>query len=198
MIRGGCKALARAGLAALVIAGTMGAAQAQGEPATIKRATELRDGPGESAKVLAPLAAQTQVQRLTERQGPWVKVATGSGPSGWVHMFDLGPASGTAGSIASGGAGMLRAVTGLFSKRGTTPITTPTATVGIRGLSAEDLASAQPNMPAVTQMEALRQSEDQARRFAQSSSLAALRVPDLPSTPKPGSAPASGNTESAQ
>src|SRR3989442_1362868 len=74
MIRGGCKALARAGLAALVIVGTMGAAQAQGEPATIKRATELRAGPGESAKVLAPLAAQTQVQRLTERQGPWVKV----------------------------------------------------------------------------------------------------------------------------
>lgn len=77
--------------------------------------------------------------------------------------------------------GVLRGVTNLFSKPGAPrPVSTATSTIGIRGLGAEDLAQAQPNLEAVGQMEALRQSESQAREFAGQASLVPVRVDPLP------------------
>ena len=68
--------------------------------------------------------------------------------------------------------------------------TTATATVGIRGLSAEDIANAQPNPAAVTQAEKMRLSADQARQFASTAPLKPRSVEALPEPPRP----ASGNT----
>lgn len=157
------------------------AAHAQEEAAVMKRPAELREAPGESARSLVLLQAQAPVTRLVGRQGPWVQVRNGTGATGWVHLFDLGPASG--GSVGSNAAtGALRGITGLFSKGGTQRgATTPTSTIGIRGLGAEDLAQAQPNAAAVAQMESLRQSEGQAREFAREAALAQVNVPPLPS-----------------
>ncbi len=86
-------------------------------------------------------------------------------------------------STASG----LRSVGGLFGGGSTT---TATATVGIRGLSAEDIANAQPNPAAVTQAEKMRLSADQARQFASAAPLKPRSVEALPEPPRP----ASGNT----
>lgn len=172
------KAVWRVGMGLpLALACTLAQAQAVGEAAMTRRAAELRESPGETGRSLASLPAQAPVTRLAERHGPWVQVRTSTGATGWLHLFDVGPAQG---GQSGGASGVLRGVTSLFNRGSPQGITTATSTIGIRGLGAEDLANAQPNLPAVTQMEALRQSEGQAREFASKSSLAAVPVDPLP------------------
>jgi hypothetical protein len=181
MIRRAIEGVRRAGIAALplALACTLVQAQTSGEAAVTRRAAELRETPGDTGRSLAALPAQSPVTRLAERHGAWVQVKSSTGTTGWLHMFDVGPAQG--GSQSQGGAsGVLRGVTSLFNRGGPPTTTTATSTIGIRGLGAEDLANAQPNLPAVTQMEALRQTENQARDFANRSSLAAVPVDPLP------------------
>lgn len=158
-------------------------AQAQEETVVVRRATEVREQPGES-RSLASLQAEASVTRLADRQGPWVRVRTGAGVVGWVHLFDLGTA-GSAGASSGGGAsGLFRGVTRLFGKPAPTSASN-SATIGIRGLGAEDLAQAQPDTAAVSRMEALRVTEPQARQFAREAGLAAQTVEPLPAPPPP-------------
>jgi hypothetical protein len=193
-----------ASLLALLGAVLCGSVQAQqGEQAVMKRAAQLRQMPSESARSLASLPAQEPVTRLGERQGAWIQVQTGAGASGWVHMFDLGPGTGVSSSAtaapASGGnavTGSLRGITSLL--RGSPqPSTVATSTIGIRGLGAEDLARAQPNLNAVAQMEQLRQGEAGAREFAAEAALAPATVPALP-TPSRRAPPGGGNANPGQ
>jgi len=184
MIRIATHSVPRAGFcAALILALASPLALAQGEAAVTQRATDLREGPADSGRSLASLPAQSPLTRLGERQGPWVRVRTDAGATGWLHLFDVGPASGTGSKLASSA---LRGVTSLFAKGGpSTAITVPTSTIGVRGLSAEDLAKAQPNPAAVGQMEAFRQNESQARAFAGAAALQAVAVDPLPAPPRP-------------
>lgn len=167
-----------ASVAVALAAALAGLAHAQ-ETALTRRPAELREAPSDTARSLMSLPAQTQLARGTERQGPWLQVRTASGTTGWVHLFDLGPAAGAA--TASGGGngvgGALRGITGLF--RGNEPVHAGT-TAGIRGLGAEDIARANPNPAAVAQMERLRQSESDARTFAAAAGLQAAAVPPAP------------------
>lgn len=195
----GCAATA-CRILALIVAFGCGPVQAQqGEPAMLKRPAELRDAPGETGRALAALPAQEPVTRLGPRQGPWIQVQTGAGVAGWVHMFDVGPAAAGAGAApASGNAlgGGLRGITSLF--RGSSPAPrVATSTIGIRGLEAEDLARAQPDLNAVGRMERLRQDENGARQFAAEAALAAATVPALLAPPR-GSAPQGGNSNPQQ
>lgn len=171
-----------------VAAGLAPAASAQ-EAAVTRRATELRDAPGDKGRSIAALPAQSAVTRTSERQGPWVQVRTDAGATGWVHLFDIGPASAAKeGGSTAGNA--LRSVTGLF---GGSRQTQTGSTAGIRGLDAQDLANAQPNPGAVTQMEALRQNEADARTFARNASWSPATVEELPQparrTASPGGIP---------
>ncbi|PTT15916.1 SH3 domain-containing protein [Acidovorax sp. HMWF029] len=179
-------------LAGVALALVAGAVPAQ-EAAVVKRATHLRDSPADTGASVAPLEANTAVTRSSERKGPWTKVSTPQGTTGWVHMFDLAPASGAAaGNTTTGG---LRGLGGLFGgNSGTT--TTATSTVGIRGLDAEDIAKAQPNPAAVGKVEGLRVNADQARQFASSASLHARDVPAMaqPALPSGGSGSRSGGS----
>jgi hypothetical protein len=180
--------------AAAVLSGLLmmatGAAQSQSEQVQVKRPAELRDGPGESARSLASLAVQTQVTRLGERQGPWIKVSTGAAPGtvGWLHMFDVGapntPAQG--GNVASSA---LRGLTGLFNKGSGRQANLATSTVGIRGLGSEDIANAQPNPAAVSQVEAMRVDAGHASQFALGASLSPQAVDALPVPAPPRTVP---------
>ena len=171
------KYLLVAGTVAMLAAGA--AAQSQPDTLTIKRATELRDGPSESARSVAPLPLQTAVTRLGARQGPWIEVRTAHGASGWVHMFDAGTAAPSQGGSNTTGA--LRGITSFFGKGTAQPATTTaTSTIGISGLGAEDIANAQPNLEAVARVEAMRQDANQARQFGNSASLVAQAVAPLP------------------
>ena len=162
-------------IAALLLA-CVSLASAQ-EAAIIKRATEMRDKPG-GVGTPTPLDAQTLVTRLPDRQGAWVQVRTATGTTGWVHLFDLAPASGSAAAQPdAAGSGGLRGVTNLFSRSNTT---TSTSASGIRGLGAEDLARATPNPAAVAQMEGLRVNEQDALAFARRAALRPVAVQPLP------------------
>jgi len=172
-----------------------GGAYAQSPPdtLTIKRATELREGPGESARGIAPLPLQSQVTRLGARQGPWIEVRTAQGASGWVHMFDAGTALPAQGGSTTTGA--LRGITSFFV-RGTAQPATQTATIGIRGLGAEDITNAQPNLEALTRVEAMRIDAAQARQFGSAAPLVALAVAPLPvpAPPIPATGTGGGST----
>ncbi len=154
---------------------------AQTDTVTVKRDAQLRESAAESAPSLVALPVQTQLTRLTARQGPWIEVRTAQGQTGWVHMFDIGTApAAKGGNIATGA---LRGLTGLFG-RGNTLAPTRTTTVGIRGLGAEEIANAQPNLAAVTLAESLRMDATQAQQFAATANLAVQRVEPLPVPPR--------------
>jgi hypothetical protein len=177
----------------IVLAAVMCSTQAfaQSDVVTTKRATELHDAPGETSRSLAQLPPQTPVTRLGPRQGPWIEVRTTQGSSGWVHMFDIGSTLPAQGGNSATGA--LRSLTSFFGKGSpqAPATTTATATIGIRGLGAEDIANAQPNLEAVTRAEGLRQNAAQARQFGTGASLVGMAVDPLP-VPAPATQSAGG------
>jgi len=154
----------------------------QGETVQIKRAAHLRDGPSESSRSLMPLALQTSVVRLGEKQGAWIKVSASDNIEGWVHMFDVTAPASASTSTGNVGTSALRGITGFFNRgSGQAPgNNVATSTLGIRGLGAENLNNAQPNVAAVAQLEALRVNAAQARQFGAAASLETRPVDPLP------------------
>lgn len=180
---------------ALLVLALLGSLSAQAQDALFtKRQTTLREGPAESATALATLPAQTALTRQPTRQGAWVQVKTAAGASGWIHLFDVGPATEQS-SVASAATCALRGLSNLFNRGSAQNQNTSgtTATVGIRGLGAEDIANAQPNLAALAQAEGLRQDATQAKRFATEAGLSARTVDALP-VPAP---PAPANNTNA-
>lgn len=183
---------ARLGLLAALFCSTAAWSQspAPGETVVIKRAAQLREGPTESSRSMMALALQTSVVRLGEKQGAWIKVSTPDKTQGWVHMFDVTAPAAAGGSAASAGASALRGISSFFN-RGTAQApgsTVATSTLGIRGLGAENLNNAPPNLAAVTQAESLRVDAAQARQFAATAALVVRSVDPLPVPDAPASA----------
>ncbi len=179
--------------ALLALAASCVVAQTTGDALLVKRGAELREAPGDAARSLAPLALQTPLTRLPARQGAWIQVRMANGTTGWVHMFDVG--TGSAPSTTSNAAtGALRGISNFFN-RGSAQAntTTATSTVGIRGLGAEDIANAQPNLAALSQVDAMRQDATQARRFAANAALQIRIIEPLPAPPAPVAAGATSN-----
>lgn len=189
-------------MAISVLLACSGAALAQNETVLVKRPAQLREAPGDSARSLASLPVQTAVTRLGnsqggqgERQGAWIKVRMADGTLGWLHMFDITAANasmqGGTGGASGVGVGALRSLSSFFNKGSTQAPgnTLATSTVGIRGLGAEDLANAQPNLAALAQTGAMRVDAAQARQFAGTASLVSRPVEPLPAPASPVAAP---------
>lgn len=191
MIRIAPPPLRRAALAGAFLLALPALAQ---EDAVTRRGTELRDGPAAAARSVTALPAGSPVTRLPRRQGAWVQVRTAEGVTGWMHLFDVGPA--TVGEAGGGVGQVLRGVTGLLG--GATPARTATSASGIRGLDAEDLARAQPDAAAVGRMEALRQGEREAQGFAARAGLRATVVEPLPAPVAAGTLSADPAQQEAQ
>ena len=163
-----------------------GLAQAQTDTTQLKRQAELRQSPSDTSASVATLPALTALTRLPERQGPWLRVKTAAGQTGWIHMFDVGSAAAATPSTGNAASGALRGLTNFFSGGASKPTTTTaTSTVGIRGLGSEDIANAQPNLDALKNAEALRTDASQAQRFATDAQLAVRTVPPLPAPEPP-------------
>jgi hypothetical protein len=185
---------------ALCFAATAGA---QTDTLWVKRNVELRQSPDPASASLGPLAAKSMLTRMPARQGAWIQVKTTAGKTGWIHMFDA--SSSTAPSAAATAtADTLRGFTNFLTGGGPSrSVSTNTATAGIRGLDAEDIANAQPNLGALSKTESLRQNAEQARQFAQDLSLTSRTVEPLtvPPDPLPTSSPGatgSNNKEGTQ
>jgi hypothetical protein len=161
------------------------AAGAQTDTLWVKRNVELRQNPDPKSESLGTLAAKSSLTRLPARQGAWIQVKTSAGKAGWIHMFDASTSAAPS-AAATATADTLRGVTNfLTGGSATRSMNTSTATAGIRGLDAEDIANAQPNLGALSKTEGLRQNAEQARQFAQDLSLVHRTVEPLAVPPDP-------------
>lgn len=143
---------------------------AQSEVVT-NTATELRAAPDDTAVVIRRLGVRTPVQSL-ERRGAWTRVKSGD-DTGWVRMMDLrGGATVVVDEKSSSGgwlAGFNRLLSG-GSSRGNQRA--QSATVGIRGITEEDLKNADPDPAAYSSMKSYAASDSSARLLASQGKLA--------------------------
>ena len=152
-------------LAALVL---LFPALALAEPATVIRATELKQSPATDAASVAPLAENARVDAL-ERKGGWTRVKAEGGAEGWVRMLALRYAG--AGEAKQGDAGISQILN--VARTGTSGAQ---VTTGVRGLDAEQLANAKPNAAELKKMERYAASRDSAEGFAAKGKLSAQRL----------------------
>jgi len=143
-------------------------ALALAEPATVVRATDLKQSPATDAATLAPLAESARVQAL-ERKGGWTRVKTEAGAEGWVRMLTLRYAG--AGEAQSGDSGIVQLLNVARSGTSGTQVTT-----GVRGLDAELLANARPNAAELDKLQGYAAPKEAAVQFAERGPLQAQRV----------------------
>ena len=176
------------GLAGVVLLGTLlpGVALHAQEPLFTNRATEMRAAPDDAAKVVRALPEKSAVQQL-QRKGAWtmVQFTTGTDKSpvketGWVRMMHLrggvvvvAPQSSSDGGFMSSFNRMLSGNSGRSSTQA------QSATVGIRGLSPEELKTASPDAAALAKMNSYKSDKPEAERFAKEAKLAKADVPEL-------------------
>jgi len=138
------------------------------EPATVMRATELKQQPATDAPAAGQLAENAKVDAL-ERRGGWTRVKAEGGAEGWVRMLALRYAG--AGEAKQGDTGIAQILNVARSGTSGTQVTT-----GVRGLDAEQLANAKPNAGELKKMENYAASKDNAEGFAAKGKLRAQRV----------------------
>ncbi len=169
--------------------------QAAGErrdPATVTLAADLRAAPESSAPAIATLASGDAVQVL-EMRGEYARVATDAG-EGWMpaSKLRLGAAEGGGSGGGGGGVSWLRGLTGMLggsADRGSGA----DVPIGVRGLTREDVASANPDPEAVDRLGAFRAGGGEALAHARDVGLSPRDVPyrDAP-PPSPSRAEKSG------
>lgn len=138
------------------------------EPATVIRATELKQEPGTDAPAVAPLAEGAKVDAL-ERKGGWTRVKAEGGAEGWVRMLQL--RYGASGGAKAGDSGVLQLLNVARTGSSGTQVTT-----GVRGLDADLLAKARPNPGELAKMSGYAVNKDAAAGFAAQGALRARRV----------------------
>jgi hypothetical protein len=137
------------------------------EPATVIRATDLKQAPASDSATVAALPENTPVEAL-ERKSGWTRVKGASG-EGWVRMLSLRFGATTAAKPGASGLSQMFNV----ARTGTsgTQVTT-----GVRGLDAEQLATAQPNPAELAKLEKFAAGQEAAASFAAQGKLDAKSV----------------------
>jgi hypothetical protein len=136
------------------------------EPATVIRATDLKQDPASDAATVAALAENAAVDVL-ERKSGWTRVKASNG-EGWVRMLSLRFGAAAAKPGATG-------VNQLFNVARTGTSGTQ-VTTGVRGLDAEQLATAQPNPAELAKLQQFAADRDAAASFAAQGKLDAKPV----------------------
>ena len=142
-------------------------ALALAEPATVIRATDLKQAPASDSDTVAALAEQTAVEVL-ERKSGWIRVKSVSG-EGWVRMLALRLGGATA--AKSGASGQTQMFNVARTGTSGTQVTT-----GVRGLDAEQIANAQPNPAELAKLEKFAADRDAAASFATQGKLSPASV----------------------
>lgn len=138
------------------------------EPASLIRATELKQQPASDAAAAGLLAENAKVDAL-ERKGGWTRVKAEGGAEGWVRMLALRYAG--AGDARQGDSGVAQLLNVARGGTSGTQVTT-----GVRGLDAEQLANARPNPAELKKLEGYAASKQGAEGFAAKGKLRAQRV----------------------
>lgn len=135
----------------------------QAQSVTLKSDDVLRADPLPTAASVAALSANAKGEMI-ERKGFWVKIKSGQF-AGWLKLSSLTIEQ------AGGGASLL---TSLASGRtGTGNVVSAS---GTRGLSAEELKAARPDMNAVEAVKRLAVSDAEATKYAQAGSLVTRKL----------------------
>lgn len=139
---------------------------AAAQTATVRNDDVLRAEPAATAPDAGKIEANVKV-RVIERKGFWAKVS-GPAATGWIKLSALN--LDTNGSSSSA----LPSLTSLATGRvGSGNIV---AAAGTRGLSADDLKTAQPDMEAVARVKAMAVPPDAAKSYAQDGGLKTRQV----------------------
>ncbi len=137
------------------------------EQAFTNRSTELKDKGAPEGRTLATLPDNTSV-KVVQRSGGWTRVEA-SGQSGWVRAFHL--RFPTVVESSSSGGSMLG---GLFGRPKQQQASI--ATTGIRGLSADDFKTANPDVAALGRLQSYRVDKGAAERFAREARLVSVSI----------------------
>ena len=137
----------------------------QAEPATLVRATQLKQEPATDAATVGQLAENAAVDAL-ERRGGWTRVKSASG-EGWVKMLAL-----RYGALAKGGD---TGVQQLFNAARTGSSGTQ-VTTGVRGLDDEKISTARPNPAELRKLEGFAVPASASAEFAERGPLKAQNV----------------------
>jgi hypothetical protein len=154
-----------------------------GDPVLTNRATEMYKAADSDSPVVEKLPAKTQV-RVVERKGKWHRVIAASNATGWVNMMHL---RGEVVVLASNSEpGILSGITGAFSASSSSGSQkSQGATLGIRGLTAEQLQNAAPNPAALAKVRSFKSDSGDAERFAREASLKKVEASLIDSNGKP-------------
>jgi hypothetical protein len=139
---------------------------AQGQAFT-NRATDLKEQAAAESRTISSLAENTEV-KVVQRAGGWTRVES-AGKSGWVRVFHLRFPATTA--TDSSGGGFLSGISSAISGKPRTQ-QAGIQTVGVRGLSPEELKNASPDTEALKRMQSFRADKPAAERFAREGKLA--------------------------
>ena len=135
-----------------------------GEPATLIRATDLKQEPASDAATIASLPENSAVEALERRSG-WTRVKAPAG-EGWVRMLSL---RFDAAKPGASGVGQL------FNVARTGSSGTQTTT-GVRGLDEQQLATARPNPAELAKLQQFAADRAAAASFAAEGKLDAKAV----------------------
>ena len=163
-------------LAGLVLMVSATAARAQ-DTLTTNRATDVRAQPDDSAPSLQSLTAQSKVQ-LLERKGAWSRVKTDT-HTGWVRMMHLrGGVTIEEAPQPTKSGGFLTGFNRLLGGSQPANQRAQSATLGVRGLSPEDLQTATPNPQQLAALKSFAANKPEAERFAKEVPLNKVDVAD--------------------
>lgn len=162
--------------------------------AVIVRTAALKQSPAFGSKTLQELPPGAQV-RLEKRNGGWrqVSILPEAQVSGWVRSYQLREdieAGQTpviqkeSGGVLSGLSNLSRRTSGLFGKREMEQSGNITATIGLRGLSEEDLNNAKPDPEELAELEQYAAQTSAAKQFAAAGGLKSRKVKPLPGPKK--------------
>jgi hypothetical protein len=135
------------------------------------RATELKAQARPDAATVAPLPSGTELRVLERVAGGWARVDA-AGKMGWLRTFHFS----LQGSVetAKTGGGLLASVGAAVG--GGRQQQTGIASIGVRGLSEEDMQKATPNPAEFAKMKAQALTRDQGEAFGRASRLQANKV----------------------
>ncbi len=158
------------------------------ETATIVSTSSLYQRPTVQAPVVQHLTSGTSVDSLS-RQGSWKQVTTPQGKTGWVRSYQVRSGNITtpdkkteSGGFFSGLANLSRKASGLFSSEKKDYSFQHTATIGVRGLSEEQIKNAKPNLKELKKMESFRISKRGTKKYARNGKLSAVKLGHLPAS----------------
>jgi hypothetical protein len=144
---------------------------------TLLKASELKEKPFIDARTLASLPAQSAVTIL-ERNGGWFRVQAAA-QNGWVRMLNVKVTEGA--QNLSTGTDLTQAATLATGRAGSGNIV---STSGLRGLSEEELRTAQPDYAQFDKLNSYGVDKASASSYAKSNGLAGRTVQYLPTPAK--------------